>query len=397
MLGDKYLITQTKSVKHQAGSDDERHQGCAILQADSYLNSSMSTDIKTSVATTGQVKDLVNYDPLITRYYYRCKLIQADHPIAIKLAVVVNNSYVVISNTLTVPNTANSWFQGTFTITGWQSSYRASDVKLIIYGGDSTTTFGRVQLEQQSLTSSRYDYLTAPLERAHSFKYWGYYYDELDQPSPYAQSYLWNNRNKKAKGLILGDSLAFGVAGWYAGGTVISNILMPNYLDEHTEYEWENAAIGGTEMAYGENSMIKVMGRYNLADYQQLIVMYGTNDFNLTHETLNDVTSALSALRDKINWENPKMKVLIITPIETWDQVGSQAQPNRMGFSQNQLIETMIKGVKNYYQWLDWRSNPIVTAENRWYTLGDGTIHPTSITYLKMFRRILKILNNKGE
>lgn len=394
-----YQITtaSTKSVLHQAVSDDEKHRVIAILQHDSLLMSSMSTNIETTKSDDGQIKALVHYNAEINKYYYRAKVIKADHDCVAKMVVFDNNQYNVISNTIVIHKATNQWIEGIFDINNWKSTYDPNNVRLIIYGGDGETTFGKIDLEQQSLTTARYDYLTAPFEKINNFKYMGYYYDELEQPSCYAQSYIWSNQSFKGKGLILGDSLAAGIAGWYDGGVIVSNILMQDYLIYHTVYDWENAAIGGTELFYGENSMIEVMRRYNFANYQQLIIMYGTNDFNLGHETLNDVKDALDKLNDKINRENPDIKLMVVTPIMTFDRTSDPNQINRRGFSQNQLIDTMINTVKGTYNYLDWRDNPIVTQDNYWYTLGDGIIHPTSITYLKMFRRILRKLNDEGD
>lgn len=50
---------------------------------------------------------------------------------------------------------------------------------------------------------------------------------------------------------------------------------------------------------------------------------------------------------------------------------------------------------QNQVKFLDWRDNPVVTADNRTELLGDKVTHPTASTYVLLGNRIAKFIEGE--
>ncbi len=159
----------------------------------------------------------------------------------------------------------------------------------------------------------------------------------------------------------------------------------------------DNVAVGGSTMS-GSNTVhnfVRQVQSTNISSYDAATVAFGTNDFAYYNSSLSSVQSALRNGIDDIKRKNPHIKIFGILPIQTWKDSRDMDTRNGAGYSQNQLADAERAVYRSYgITILDWRGSPIVTAGNHTAALGDGIVHPTANTYIKMGARIAQLIRD---
>lgn len=202
----------------------------------------------------------------------------------------------------------------------------------------------------------------------------------------------------KFKLLVLGDSIMWGVTGFDAAHPR-ANPTIPQSIGNLLGIEVENGAVNATEIVYGRESLLQKIKQYDFRNYSSVLLAYGTNDYGLEHETLSTIKSGLVQALKTIKRINPDIKIYLLCPIQSWAlNQNDLSIPNSRGVSQNNICDAIVEIAKRYrLPYFDWRSNPIVTPANRYFVLGDGTIHPTQATMNLMAKiiteRMIKMAN----
>lgn len=195
------------------------------------------------------------------------------------------------------------------------------------------------------------------------------------------------------KMICLGDSI---MQGWDGHKTVATPI--PQMIGQINGWQVDNKAIGGTSINKGDNSMVDLLPSVDLSAYDYVLIGYGTNDWGLEQESLTEMQEGLDKLAAAYQKNNSHATVLIELPIESFlhGNLGLDGH-NRMGISQNDVCNLLIKFAQqqgfNYY---DWRTNPLVTADNRYQVLGDGCLHPNFDMMKKMAKVLADALINQN-
>lgn len=189
--------------------------------------------------------------------------------------------------------------------------------------------------------------------------------------------------------IMLGDSIT---QGWDGSKTVAKPLSA--LIQDATNVPVTNLAQGGSEVSGNRNNdAATILAKNNFTDYDCAIIMYGTNDLNLSTNSLDQVTKALQALITRLRTDNSAMIIIGVVPIQSFLVGNSMDDVGKGGYSQNQLCDAEFKVYQsNDCYTLDWRDNPIVTPDNRTTTLGDKELHPTQATYELMAQRIEKVL-----
>lgn len=187
--------------------------------------------------------------------------------------------------------------------------------------------------------------------------------------------------------VFLGDSI---MQGWDGKASVASPI--PTIIGTDLNVTTTNTAIGGARI-YGSDTrdISNLVKSINFGDYQIAVIMAGTNDYNnsISSIKLTNIQSSLEATLSFIKTSNPSIKILGVTPIQSFDFNTSMNATMNGGFSQNDLDDMLISVYKDAgCTTLDWRDNPIVTPSNYGVMLGDYKIHPTQATMDKMAKAI---------
>lgn len=180
--------------------------------------------------------------------------------------------------------------------------------------------------------------------------------------------------------IMLGDSIT---AGMTEGGAYVSRPLATIIADE-TGYEVTNAGISMTQVVAGNNPFVQVVNHYNFADYDMAMIMYGTNDFGWQDESIDEFKNGLHQGIDKIERDNSKIQIRLMTPIQDFDRnidngSGNMDWNNRDGLSQNDFCNAVVQVAKDYnFEVYDWRDKPVVTKPS---LLASDGIHPLQSTY----------------
>ncbi|WP_295730683.1 SGNH/GDSL hydrolase family protein [uncultured Limosilactobacillus sp.] len=186
---------------------------------------------------------------------------------------------------------------------------------------------------------------------------------------------------------IIGDSITAGYDGHKNGPPVIAQTLA-----RLANLEYTNLSVGG--VSFGDSNGISgQVKQVNFKDYAYVLISMGINDYRFPHETIGNMQMVLQSGINKVKGDNPNIQIFLATPLQSWENGnGSLNQKNSMGVSQND-IDDMIGRVArlNGLKYLDWRDDPIVTAQNHTQTLGDGTVHPTAETQKKMGERFFQV------
>ena len=131
----------------------------------------------------------------------------------------------------------------------------------------------------------------------------------------------------------------------------------------------------------GPNGLPAQVNKVNFKNYQYALIAFGTNDFVHGNQSLEAMRYSLNASIKTIKHQNPKIKIFITTPIQSFTNTKDLNTLNDMGISQNAIDNMIIDVAKeNHIQYNDWRQHPVVTNKNYKSTLGDQAIHPTQAT-----------------
>lgn len=189
--------------------------------------------------------------------------------------------------------------------------------------------------------------------------------------------------------IMLGDSIT---QGWDGSKTVAKPLSA--LIQDATNVPVTNLAQGGSEVSGNRNNdAATILAKNKFTDYDCAIIMYGTNDLNLSTNSLYQVIKALQALITRLRTDNSAMIIIGVVPMQSFLVGNSMDDLGKGGYSQNQLCDAELKIYQsNNCYTLDWRDNPIVTPGNRATTLGDKELHPTQETYELMAQRVEKVL-----
>ena len=189
----------------------------------------------------------------------------------------------------------------------------------------------------------------------------------------------------------MGDSIT---QGW-DGHKQVDNPI-PNELGKLAGFDKvENLSVGGTTMT-GSKGLPSQVRSVNFADYDYALISFGTNDYWQQSESLQDMQNGLQQAINKMREENPKIQILITTPIQGWENnTNSLDQKNTMGVSQSDIDDMILSVARlNNLKVNDWRNNPIVTSDNYKLLLGDQMVHPTQATMDLMANRYFQAFFN---
>lgn len=201
------------------------------------------------------------------------------------------------------------------------------------------------------------------------------------------------------KVLTLGDSITEGLRR-YANGT--GDRLFVNTWPRRFETlyggEVVNGAIsGGAIVDNTFRSMHSQIKNHHMAQYDLIILAFGTNDFTLG-TAIERVKTELRSAIQKIYAQNPNVKIVGILPHNVfyasrkWVTDG-YVSPNAAGITLNAYCDA-IKEVYDSFgiASIDWRTNPIVTASNRTQVFWDAT-HPNEYGLQLIGQRIYEFIN----
>lgn len=189
--------------------------------------------------------------------------------------------------------------------------------------------------------------------------------------------------------LCLGDSIMAGVTGFDAAHPP-ANPTIPVKIGQLIGAQTTNGAISATSVNDGNQSMVDVLPKYNLADYDYILLGYGANDWGLNRETLDALKAGLEIFSSMYTASESNAYVLVDLMIESFiNNATSLDSPNKIEVTQNQVMDTFKDWAQEHgYHCYDWRSDPIVTPQNYKTRLGDGCLHPDFNTQMEMAQRL---------
>ena len=202
-----------------------------------------------------------------------------------------------------------------------------------------------------------------------------------------------NNGKRPLNNIIaLGDSITQGWTGsstapsWTAQVAQVMNVPV------------DNVAVGGSTLTPSNtaHNFLQQITEVDFKKYSVAVVFFGINDFNYYKPALQNLKDTLATGIKQIKDANPFIEIYGILPIQSWDFVMSLSDKNSAGWSQNDMLDAESEVYKqNQVKFLDWRDNPVVTADNRTELLGDKVTHPTASTYVLLGNRIAKFIEGE--
>ena len=194
--------------------------------------------------------------------------------------------------------------------------------------------------------------------------------------------------------IALGDSIT---QGWTGTSTVPS---WKNQVAQVLNVPVDSTAVGGSTLTSGNaaHNFLQQITEVDFAEYSVAVVFFGINDFNYYKPALQDLKDTLATGIKQIKDANPFIEIYGILPIQSWEFFMSLSDPNSAGWSQNDMLDAEAEVYQqNQVKFLDWRDDPIVTADNRTELFGDGVTHPTASTYVLMGNRIAKFIGDETD
>ena len=179
--------------------------------------------------------------------------------------------------------------------------------------------------------------------------------------------------------LMLGDSITHG----YTTGGGVTPYTLASTIASETGNDVINGGINGTEVFAGDDSFTTEVEQHNFADYDMVMIMYGSNDIGREGETIDDFKRGYQQGIDKILSDNPKIDLRLITMIPDYrHDNGNEDWKNKLGLSQR-MVNDAVKEIaqKNGGKVFDWRANGIITSADQ---LLPDHLHPTDATYQAM-------------
>lgn len=179
--------------------------------------------------------------------------------------------------------------------------------------------------------------------------------------------------------LMLGDSITHG----YTTGGGVTPYTLASTIASETGNDVINGGINGTEVFAGDDSFTTEVEQHNFADYDMVMIMYGSNDIGREGETIDDFKRGYQQGIYKILSDNPKIDLRLITMIPDYrHDNGNEDWKNKLGLSQR-MVNDAVKEIaqKNGGKVFDWRANGIITSADQ---LLPDHLHPTDATYQAM-------------
>lgn len=180
------------------------------------------------------------------------------------------------------------------------------------------------------------------------------------------------------KVIMLGDSIT---KGYKPDG--YTPYTLARTIASKTGYDVLNAGYNGAQVVAGKGAFTTVVNQYNFADYDMVIIMYGTNDFGWQDEKIDTFKKGYQEALNKIKRDSSTIKIKLVTPIHEFAFASGDLDfRNNHGVSQNMISNAIDEIAKrNHVDLFDWRKHAVVTDASQLYS--DGT-HPKDETYKAM-------------
>lgn len=186
--------------------------------------------------------------------------------------------------------------------------------------------------------------------------------------------------------LVFGDSI---MAGYDGTRNVFETV--PRQIGSILGASVTNLAINGTQINSGTQSLADMTKSTDMSGYDLVMLGYGTNDWGVASESLDDMKQGLDSFKQKLQSDNPNAKVFYELPMEQFgNNSTSLDDKNNKGLSQNDVANFLKQyAISNGWGYYDWRPDPLITYANRMQTTGDhGWGHPTDTVMTEMAQRL---------
>ena len=191
--------------------------------------------------------------------------------------------------------------------------------------------------------------------------------------------------------IVLGDSIMWGMTG-FGSNHPRANPTIPQAIGNQLGWEVDNEAISGTKYADNRDGQdfIPQVNKFNFKDYDAVLLGYGINDFDdQPYATIPQVQSAMARGIAKIKSDNSAIKIFVELPTPSFVYGSTDGAVNGAGISQRAMYDAIEQQAQNSgCPVYDWRSDPLITYDNRNQTLGDGQIHPVQVIQTQMANRL---------
>ena len=191
--------------------------------------------------------------------------------------------------------------------------------------------------------------------------------------------------------IVLGDSIMWGMTG-FGSNHPRANPAIPQAIGNQLGWEVDNEAISGTKYADNRDGQdfIPQVNKFNFKDYDAVLLGYGINDFDdQPYATIPQVQDAMAKGIAKIRSDNSAIKIFVELPTPSFVYGTTDGAVNGAGISQRTMYDAIEQQAQNSgCPVYDWRSDPLITYDNRNQTLGDGQIHPVQAVQTQMANRL---------
>lgn len=193
------------------------------------------------------------------------------------------------------------------------------------------------------------------------------------------------------KMIVLGDSIMWGMTG-FGSNHPRANPTIPQAIGNQLGWEVDNQAISGTKYADNRDGQdfIPQVNKFDFKNYDAVLLGYGINDFDdQPYATIPQVQSAMAEGIAKIKSDNSAIKIFVEIPTPSFVYGSTDGAVNGAGISQRSMYDAIEQQAKNSgCPVYDWRTDPLITYDNRDQTLGDGQIHPVQAIQTQMASRL---------
>lgn len=191
--------------------------------------------------------------------------------------------------------------------------------------------------------------------------------------------------------IVLGDSIMWGMTG-FGSNHPRANPTIPQAIGNQLGWEVDNQAISGTKYADNRDGQdfIPQVNKFNFKDYDAVLLGYGINDFDdQPYATIPQVQNAMAKGIAKIKSDNSTIQIFVELPTPSFVYGSTDGAVNGAGISQRAMYDAIEQQAQNSgCPFYDWRSDPLITYDNRSQTLGDGQIHPVQAIQTQMASRL---------
>lgn len=191
--------------------------------------------------------------------------------------------------------------------------------------------------------------------------------------------------------IVLGDSIMWGMTG-FGSNHPRANPTIPQAIGNQLGWEVDNQAISGTKYADNRDGQdfIPQVNKFDFTNYDAVLLGYGINDFDdRPYATIPQVQSAMAKGIAKIKSDNSAIKIFVELPTPSFVYGSNDGAVNGSGISQRAMYDAIEQQAQNSgCPVYDWRTDPLITYDNRNQTLGDGQIHPVQEIQTQMASRL---------